>query len=115
MAAASRGDSGPGQAVTAPGLAVQRHPAPGCGWLVVHAASRMPFGFAVRLKRHAETAAAETAGTLKASPQWRAAAQVSGRWGELARQCCAGGEHYSPLTYAAGGRCSGPGGGARRS
>ena len=111
--------------MTAPGLAVQRHPSPGCGWLVVHAASGLPLGFAVRLKRHAETAAAELAatgadftqpaGTLKASPQGRTAAQVSGRWQKLARQCCDGTEHYSPRTYAAGGRCSGPGGGARRS
>lgn len=57
-------------------------------------------------------------GTLKASPQWRAAAQVSGRRQTLARQCgggVGGGEHYSPYTYAAGGRCPGPGGGARRS
>jgi len=101
------------------GLSVERHPS-GCGWHVVHALSRVPFGFTVRLRVQAQEAAGALYATgvdftvaagapLRAHPQWAQAAAVAARWKELARDCCHDGGHYSPYTYAMSGRCSGTG------
>jgi hypothetical protein len=102
------------------GLTVEQHPAPGCGWQVVHDLSRLPFSFQLRLRRQADalygTGVDFTASVtvMKAHPQWPEAARLSAEWDRRSRGCCDAGEHYSPFTYAASGRCYG-GGQPRRS
>ena len=77
-------------------------------------------GFTVRLRAQAQVAADALYATgvdftlpagapLRAHPKWASVAAVTARWKEFARDCCHGGEHYSPRTYAMSGRCSGAG------
>jgi hypothetical protein len=99
------------------GLIIVQHHS-GRGWEVVHELSRLPLGFTVRLRRHATAAASDLYRTgvdftlpvaqMKAGPRWPKAGRVSARWKQMTVTCCHGGEHYSPMTYALDGRCTGP-------
>lgn len=74
------------------GLSVERHPS-GCGWHVVHALSRVPLGFTVRLGAQAQAAADALYATgvdftlpagapLRVHPDWASAAAAMAPFGD---------------------------------
>ena len=95
------------------GLAVERHPTAGRGYVVIREASGKDAGPWLRLRRQAEACAAELGETgadwtlgadeLRATPAFRTSGPVGvvvTRWKKRAYLCCEGNEHYSVLTYA---------------
>lgn len=95
----------------------------GYGWVIQHEQSGTSLGLRLRLRRHAEAAAADLTATgedftltrdqlqqraLQRRPEALAVGVVLSRWKDRELHCCDLDEHYDPDTYAMNGHCMGP-------